>query len=244
MRRLGQIDTELEEVLVQQKAGPASSPEYDSRPENAAGNGTRRAFVYDLRINSESSQPFYPDVAAFSSRVVAEIERRAAVALNGYSRHVTYTLHEAPRSRGEYALELLTVGMAIRLYGERAASTSAWVVGLARGLFWLRRRSSRVKPVADSLRAGLFHFFFMRRKIHRQGRAAHGPTIMEYARLPRLIEWLQATGEFEQEWRRIGTAIGERFRYRRPSPGWPCPLIYSTGSLGKQRTRWASTPPA
>jgi len=177
---------------------------------------TEACFVYDLRIDGESSQGFYADVAGFSSRVVAEIERCASAALDGYSRYVTSDRREAPRSRGEYALELLTVGMAIRLYGELAASTPGWVVDLARELFWLRRRSSRAKLVADSLRAGLFHIF-MQRKTHRAGTTAGGgPMRASTVSLPGLIEWLQATGEFEQEWKRIDNWQG----YWRELPAW------------------------
>jgi len=168
----------------------------------AAQDRARRGFVYDLRAGGENSQPFYTDIAAFSMQVSTEVDRRASAALDGYSRYVTGVLQEAPRSRDEYGLELLTVGMAIRLYGELAASTPGWVIQLARELFRLRRRSSHLKPLADSLRAGIFHTF-MRRKIGGHGTAAPTPVSFEYARLPRLIEWLHATGEFEQEWRRI-----------------------------------------
>ena len=95
---------------------------------------TRHEFVYDLRIDGANSQPFYAEVAAFSERVVAEIDRRACAALDGYTRYVTGILREPPRSRAEYGLELLTVGMTIRMYGELAAATPGWVIGLTREL--------------------------------------------------------------------------------------------------------------
>jgi hypothetical protein len=99
-------------------------------------------FVYDLRLDGESSQLFYSDVSSFSARVLDEIDRRAGPMLDAYSQYVAAALREPPRSRGEYALELLTVGMAVRLYGGVAASTPGWVVDLARELYWMRRRSS------------------------------------------------------------------------------------------------------
>jgi hypothetical protein len=169
---------------------------------DAGSNAMDGTIVYDLRADGGSSQVFYTQVAAFSTRVAAEIDRRASAALDGYSRYVTGALREAPRSRGEYGLELLTVGMTIRLYGEMAASTPGWVIRMARELFRLRQRSSSLKRMADVLRAGLFHSF-VRRKIDRSGTIADADAATEYARLPRLIAWLQSTGEFEQEWRRI-----------------------------------------
>src|SRR6266567_6433836 len=141
-----------------------SSPEPLRTPSIATAEAEPAEFVYDLRLDGESSQAFYADVSTFSMRVLEEIDRRAAAALDLYTEYVTRFLREAPRSRGEYALELLGAGMAIRLYGEVAASTPGWVVDLARELYWLRRRSRGMKRVADFLRAGLFQLF-MRRKM-------------------------------------------------------------------------------
>ena len=188
---------------------PISSPVPDSKPDAITAADAREPFVYDLRIKGHGSEPFYSDIASFSARVVAEIESRASAVLDGYSRYETEVLREAPRSRAEYGLEFLTLGMALRVYGAMAARTPWWVVVLARELFRLRRRTPRIKPVADFLRAGLFQFF-MRRKPElaetRQG-ANPGPADREphkaYGQLPQLIEWMQATGEFEQEWKRL-----------------------------------------
>jgi hypothetical protein len=184
--------------------GTTFSPESDSKRDDATGSEFASELVYDLR-----SDRFYADVCAFSARVVAEIEDRASDALDGYGRYVTEKLREAPRSRGEYALELLTVGMALRLYGEVAARTPGMVMDLARELFWLRRRSPLVKPVADFLRAGLFQIF-MKREIQSPRADAlsararvRAERASSVASLPRLIEWLVATGEFEQESRRL-----------------------------------------
>ena len=161
--------------------------------------------VYDLRLDQASSQRFYADVAAFSARTVAEIERRASRALDGYSRYVTENLLESPRTRGEYGLELLTVGMALRLYGVLATETPGWVVAVCRELFRLRRRSTRMKPAIDWIRAGIFQLF-LRRHLRSSALAgagvfAHfdGANATSLAALPQVIKWMQATGEFEQE---------------------------------------------
>jgi uncharacterized protein len=161
--------------------------------------------AYDLRLSEGTSRRFYGDVAAFSARVVGEIESRAAAALDGYARYVSDALGEADRSRGEYGLELLTLGMALQIYSGVAAATPGWVIALARDLYGLRRRSPRMKPALDFARAGLFELFMQRKA--RAGRGGVPGTTQRdtnsYAMLPRLIEWLQATGEFKQEARRL-----------------------------------------
>src|SRR5215471_16684735 len=106
MRTFDPIDTEFERVLL--------SPDPRVTPGNPAPAQSPSDFVYDLRLDGPSSERFYSNVAGFSTRVLAQVERAASAALDGYTRYVTGFLKEPPRSRGEYALELLTVGMAIR----------------------------------------------------------------------------------------------------------------------------------
>jgi hypothetical protein len=163
-------------------------------PESPAGCAAVPELVYDLRRVGGCSDGFYEDVARFSDRLLAEIEGRAGDLLDGYTRYVQEFLREAGRSRGEYAIELLTLGVSLRQYGGAAESTPGRVIVLARELFWLRRRSAIMKPPADLLRAAITRRFLLPkigRKTTSRWNALDG--------LPRLIEWLQAAGEFEQE---------------------------------------------
>jgi uncharacterized protein len=150
--------------------------------------------IYDLRIQDGGSAGYYADVAAFSERLLAEIELRAGAALDGYILHVIAILSETPRSHGEYAIELLTLGQAFRRYGGAAESTPAWVLKVARFLFWLRRRPAMLKPLVDLLRAAITRLFL----VPGISRKAKGK-LCTPDRLPSLIQWLEATGEFEQE---------------------------------------------
>jgi hypothetical protein len=149
--------------------------------------------IYDLRVNGGSGG-YYADVASFSGRLLAEIDLRVGAALDDYIHHVQAILREAPRSYGEYAIELLTLGQAITRYGGAAESTPVWVVKLARFLFWLRRRPALLKPFADLLRAAVTQLYLAPGIGRKAKDQLYSPD-----RLPRLILWLEATGEFEQE---------------------------------------------
>ena len=149
--------------------------------------------IYDLQIN-DGSGGYYADVARFSGQLLDEIDLRAGAALDGYIHHVQAVFHEAPRSHGEYAIELLTLGQALRRYGGASESTPAWVVKLACFLFWLRRRPAQIKPLADLLRAAITRLFLA----PGIARKTNGK-FYSLDRLPSLIQWLEATGEFEQE---------------------------------------------
>jgi hypothetical protein len=159
-----------------------------------AGPSLISDMIYDLRIQDGGSGGYYADVAAFSDRLLDEIELRAGAALDGYILHVLAFLSEAPRSHGEYAIELLSLGQALRRYGGAAESTPAWVVKVARFLFCLRRRPALIKPLADLLRAAITRLFL----VPAIGRKPKGK-LCSLDGLPRLILWLEATGEFEQE---------------------------------------------
>ncbi len=153
--------------------------------------------VYDLRLNNASSDGFYADVERFLETVLAEIEFRAAAVIDRYSRHVQIELQESRRSRGEYAIDLLMLGMGLRQYAGAAQNTPGWVVELLSGLLRLRRASPPIKATADFLRAIVFRAFLVG-KI--QCEATSKPTT---GGLQALISWLRATGEFEQEVARL-----------------------------------------
>ena len=108
-------------------SGFAPVPSRILAPSATTRQADGRRFVYDLRIDGQSSGRFYSDVADFSVRVVGEIDARADRALDGYTAYLTQIVRESPRSRGEYALELLTVGMVFRLYDGAAATTAGWI---------------------------------------------------------------------------------------------------------------------
>jgi hypothetical protein len=154
--------------------------------------------VYDLRLGAANSEAFYPDVAQFSDRVLTAIKRRTGSSMDDYASYVQVELREAVRSRGEYDLDLLMLGMALGRYTGAAESTPGWAIALAQELYWLRREALWTRSWADLGRA-VFGRFFLWPKIGRKPTSArHSPD-----RLPLLIDWLKATGEFEQETRRL-----------------------------------------
>ena len=154
--------------------------------------------VYDLRRGNTCSDSFYASLPAFADQTLSNIERRAAPLLDGYSLHTQTFLAEAPRSRGEYALEFLLLGMVLIRYEAAAQKTSRWIVELARGLTFARERSLKAKPLVDWVRAGLARYSLaprIGRKTEKRASAVE--------RLARIADWLQSTGEFKREVLRV-----------------------------------------
>src|SRR5271157_2107265 len=115
--------TLLSKIEPSPRSAPSEAP--------CAACSTSPEHIYDLRRGNRCSDGFYAEVSQFADRLLPEIERRAGPLLDGYSRHVQQFLAEPPRSRGEYAIELLTLGMALEVYEGAAQETSRWVVELA-----------------------------------------------------------------------------------------------------------------
>ena len=154
--------------------------------------------IYDLRRGNRCSDGFFRELDQFADEVVAGIERRASPLLDGYSQHVERFLAESERSRSEYAIEFLMLGMALRRYEGAAQATPKSIVDLAQELFWLRSRSARLKPWVDWARAGVAKFGLAPHIGHLSKSCG---TAVE--RMASLVDWLNATGEFEQEAMRL-----------------------------------------
>lgn len=172
-------------------------PENSGQVTHTDGGCVAVRLVYDLRTGASSNR-FYNQVARFSDRLLTVIDFRAAAIIDDYATYVQSEKREPPRSRGEYAIEFLLLGLLIRRYAGAAENTSAWAVHLARGLYFLRSLSRWIKPSADFLRAGVTRFLLL----PKIGRLA-GSDWQLLAGLPVLIRWLRATGEFEQEAARL-----------------------------------------
>jgi hypothetical protein len=154
--------------------------------------------VYDLRDPGGSSDAFYAELATLCDLLVAGIDARAGAVTRAFGEYVQAECKEPPRSAAEYSIDLLTLGLALRRYSGIAEDCPSWAIGLARWLFRLRSSHTRIKPAVDLFRAALTRYFLMPR-MSRAPRKEDLPP----QRLPRLIAWLQAAGEFEQEIVRI-----------------------------------------
>ena len=135
------------------------------------------------------------DVRAFAERLRAEAEARAAEFLDGYEKQLH--LGEPARSRGETVAELLTLGLALRVYSEAAERTPWTVMAAARVLLAARRYSAWWKARADGLRARLIAPYLPGKGSWPLDAAA------AVRRLPRTIAWMRASGEFGQEAARL-----------------------------------------
>ena len=158
-------------------------------------------FVYDLRLNEGSPESYFNELATFSDEVLDQIEKQAGAILDRYIEYNELILQEVPTSRGEAAMDLLTVGAVTSIYGASAGRVPAWVLRELQKLSWKRDRPALTTGM---LRDALFAAFMKVDSGRRADVADRPPRFsMEVEQLPHLIEWLQCTIDLGESSRRL-----------------------------------------
>jgi len=143
---------------------------------------------YDIGPRSHA-EPFQATVEAFADRFLAEADARTGDLLDGYQAYAAAGHDAAPRSRGEHAIELLTLGLLRREMGPLAVVTPEPTVRRLEEMWYLRSKVPECKEAADAVRGQLF------REILRLSRGGCRAELDD----PAFVRWLASTGEFVQE---------------------------------------------
>jgi len=154
--------------------------------------------TYSLRDGQEHSDEYYRGVAAFTDEVLAEAEDRTRTAVTSLRTHLQQTGREVPRTRAEYHIEILTLGVLWRVYaGDVLHLAKAPRRVLAR-LADLRQRAGPLKPAVDFLRGLLAALC-----LSPDGRHAIDVPAPTLAHLDQLLGWMAATGDFNEDVKRL-----------------------------------------
>ena len=148
--------------------------------------------TYSLRGDQAGSDQYYQDIALFTDEVVQVAEDSLGPVVASFRTHVQDTGIEVPRTHPEYAFELLTLAVLWRVYGDNALKLTRIPQKILIALAHLRQHGGRVKSVVDSARGALSTTFLLSKNKHS---GSESPALTP-ANLERLLNWLQATGDF------------------------------------------------
>jgi hypothetical protein len=156
--------------------------------------------TYALRGDDRTgSDQYYRDVAAFTDEVLVQGEHLTAPLVSAY-RIYRQSLGWVPDCTAmEQTLEVLTLGTLWRVYGDAALELPALPGQLLAGLGDLRRQGGALKPGVDFLRGVLATLFLTPED--EDGTAGYPDPTADH--LERLLDWLDATGEFPMEVRHL-----------------------------------------
>lgn len=180
-----------------------------SSSERPVRDRSTNAPTYDLRERGLTSDEYYAEVHRFSQAVYDGIEKDAGGWLEEYRKFVAE--REPERSPQEYAVELLSLGVIWRRYSSAAMHTNPRVLWFLSALYAFRQSCPWAKPWLDRLR-GLFSGLALAPWALRAG----APAAISFRSFERLMQWLEASGEFEAESKRLHNWYG-LCRQRGPS---------------------------
>lgn len=108
--------------------------------------------TYSLKAASDSSDQYYEDVSAFADEVIDRIESQASDILNDFVANVDKTCYEKARSRYEYEVELLMLGVLWNEYIKRAVALKSSSAAILSYLAKLREKNGAAKVFSDFAR--------------------------------------------------------------------------------------------
>lgn len=156
--------------------------------------------TYSLCAGDSRSGTYFRTVASFADEVVAQGETLCSALVDDLLVFLKRPGRESPRTRPEYLYEVLTLGVLWHCYAARALQLAPLPRSFLARLAELRERSARLKRSADVLRGVLGAFFLQpdRPGADRQPEL----TVENYALF---LDWLAATGVFNEEVERLRT---------------------------------------
>jgi hypothetical protein len=157
------------------------------------------AITYNLRAEEVSSDRFYHTLKCFSKEVLDQINSSAENILHQYAYFVTEDLYERPRSTGEYAIEFLTLGIIWKRYCGASQNSLKPVLSILRLLYLFRQKHTQLKPLIDPIRGKLSSWFL----INHLSKSPRNHSKLNRKTFEKLVEWLDATGEFKDEVKRF-----------------------------------------
>ena len=143
------------------------------------------------RTNSE----FYGQLALFSDKILAEAEIYLSNDIKSYSKFIEERHIGVVYSIQEYIIEFISAGLLLEKYSIYASSSDIFSTTLLSGLYRIREKFKKLKPVADKLRGTLSGTFLFNRSLKP---VSYSPSVFN-----KLIRWLKATGEYPKEVKRL-----------------------------------------
>lgn len=151
--------------------------------------------TYLLR-EGEDSDPYYATITQFTDEVVDEAAILVRPLILDFQRYRLQSAPEVACSEEENLVDLLTLGTLWQVYCDDALHLGALPQNILSGLARLRQSGGCVKPGADFLR-GILATLFLKVEDNEEVITPNRKYLQE------LLQWLDATGEFQQEVQRL-----------------------------------------
>lgn len=148
--------------------------------------------TYNLKETNSESDAFYQNLGVFTDAVLNEASLLLMPFASDYYSYIKQYQKEKLRSKEEYLLELIMTGIFWRNYIYKAEKTAHLSSKVIKRLYNLRKNHTYLKPTADKIRG-----YLASELLNPKGTSLQETYTLESYK--RLMEWLSATGEFNEE---------------------------------------------
>lgn len=150
----------------------------------------KEVITYSLIENDINSDQYYKDIAVFSTKVLENGEKTLGKILNNYIDYIKNNNLEKVRSKEEYLLEILNLGVLWQIYSDDASELLELPKIILNELVELRKHGGVIKSGTDFAR-GILSTIFLKTNDNLNSDI----NINKY-NYKKFINWLKATGEF------------------------------------------------
>jgi uncharacterized protein len=167
----------------------------DSSVHDVSKTKTTESNTYNLNTISTDGHSFYGSLSDFTDHFMPVMQSHAQTFIDDYIKYIHTSAIEPFRSKNEYLLEFLIAGILWNEYTHHARQSSRFVIRSSSLLYSLRSVNSLFKIASDYLRG-----FLMNMLLHSPPSTSLEPSGKNFFRL---MQWLEATGEFTEEIKRL-----------------------------------------
>lgn len=153
--------------------------------------------TYSLKPMDKTSDKYYEVVETFTDEVMDRINRSTKVTVEDFQAFILKNDKEELRSKEEYAFELLVLGVLWMIYTDKALTLREGPKVFLTRLSVLREKNNSLKVLIDYIKGFLGGLWLLKEK-NKVENIDKTTTNMH-----KLLEWLMATGEFNQEVKRL-----------------------------------------
>lgn len=151
-----------------------------------------KSIIYSLINHQKDSGSFYKELGAFTDSILNDLDPEVEGFVGDFSDFAEKNKTELLRTRNEYLVEFLMIGLYWNNYSGNASVTGSFSKGLLKKLYKQRKRFPKYKAEIDKVRGILAYLLLGKNKQILSARFnLHGFTS--------LLSWMSACSEFNEE---------------------------------------------
>lgn len=123
-----------------------------------------KIITYSLQSNQNNSDAFYKELSHFTDAILPEAYTCFGKTADSFYNYVKDNHTEDCRTKDEYILELVFLGIFLENYLSKARQTQYLPKKVLQLLYLLRKKFLKIKPFIDKLRGVLGYLFLEKQK--------------------------------------------------------------------------------